>query len=149
MVCFFGVIKKSYCQYCAVSTCLHTVYVFQSFPSCFSVRQLVRCQRHVIPSSKLLASEMNVSYSSRVRYRLPEYFPPLFLFTKQAMSTMSVRRAMAHISPMNQPWVEIPPWTLARPAEGGRKGGRIKKNKTKQNTPVTLTRLGLFIGTLD
>lgn len=57
---------------------------------------------------------------------------------------------MAHISPMNQPWVEIPPWTLARPAEGGRQEGGIKKTKkTKQNTLVTLTRLGLFIGTLD
>ena len=66
---------------------------------------------------------------------LPEYFPPLFLLTKQAINTMSVRRAMAHIRPINQPWVDIPPWMLARPAE----------NKN----PVTLTRLGLFIRTLD
>lgn len=48
---------------------------------------------------------------------LPEYFPPLFLLTKQAINTMSVRRAMAHIRPMNQPWVDIPPPSLARPEE--------------------------------
>lgn len=63
---------------------------------------------------------------------LPEYFPPLFLFTKQATSTMSVSRAMAHIRPMNQPWVEIPSWVLARP------GG------TTTHTRVTLTHLGLL-----
>lgn len=50
-----------------------------------------------------------------VREHLPEYFPPLFLLTKQAINTMSVRRAMAHIRPINQPWVDIPPWMLARP----------------------------------
>lgn len=47
----------------------------------------------------------------------PEYFPPLFLLTKQAIKTMSVRRAMAHIRPINQPCVDIPWWTLARPEE--------------------------------
>lgn len=52
-----------------------------------------------------------------VSEHLPEYFPPLFLLTKQAINTMSVRRAMAHIRPMNQPWVDIPPWMLARPEE--------------------------------
>lgn len=39
---------------------------------------------------------------------LPEYLPPLFLLTKQMVSSSRVSKAMAHISPMNQPWVEIP-----------------------------------------
>jgi hypothetical protein len=41
---------------------------------------------------------------------------------------MSVRRAATHISPMNQPWVEIPPWMLARPEE-----------RRRNNNTLTLT----------
>lgn len=37
---------------------------------------------------------------------VPAYLPPLFLRTKQAMSTTRVRSATAHMVPMNQPWVE-------------------------------------------
>ena len=35
------------------------------------------------------------------------------------MSTMRVRRATAHIRPMNQPCVDTPPWILARPVGKG------------------------------
>lgn len=42
---------------------------------------------------------------------------------------------MAHIRPINQPWVDIPSWMLARPEE--------------KQARVTLTYLGLFIRTLD
>lgn len=68
----------------------------------------------------------------------------MFLLTKQAMSTISVRRAMAHIKPMNQPWVEIPPSTLVWPAgraKGGlgaeaeeEEGDLKKKNKRKRKS---------------
>lgn len=37
---------------------------------------------------------------------VPAYLPPLFLRTKQAMSTTRVRSATAHMVPMNHPWVE-------------------------------------------
>lgn len=46
-----------------------------------------------------------MSHSNKIA--LPEYFPPLFLFTKQIVNNISVRRAIAHISPINQPWVEM------------------------------------------
>lgn len=37
---------------------------------------------------------------------VPAYLPPWFFRTKQAMSATRVRRATAHMVPMNHPWVE-------------------------------------------
>lgn len=52
---------------------------------------------------------------------VPAYLPPLFLLTKQAMSTTSVRSATAHMVPMNQPWVEK---SLRWPTAPGNKSSR-------------------------
>ena len=38
---------------------------------------------------------------------LPGYLPPLFLLMKHTMRRTRMRRAMAHISPMNHPWVAM------------------------------------------
>lgn len=38
---------------------------------------------------------------------LPGYLPPRLLLMKQTMSRISTSRAMAHMSPMNQPWVAM------------------------------------------
>lgn len=52
---------------------------------------------------------------------LPEYFPPLFLFTKHTVSSVSVRAATAHISPMNQPCVEM--WSYRPACPATQRGG--------------------------
>lgn len=44
---------------------------------------------------------------------LPGYLPPLFLLMKQTISKIRIRRATAHIRPMNQPWVAISTCRLA------------------------------------
>lgn len=38
---------------------------------------------------------------------LPGYFPPLFLWMKQMMRRIRMSRAMAHMRPMNHPWVAM------------------------------------------
>lgn len=48
-------------------------------------------------------------FSIKKKEHLPEYLPPLFLLMKQAISTVSVRKATAHINPINQLCVDIPP----------------------------------------
>lgn len=47
------------------------------------------------------------------KWALPGYLPPLFLLMKHTMSKTKMRRAIAHISPMNQPWVAMSTWRLA------------------------------------
>lgn len=42
----------------------------------------------------------------------PGYLPPRLLLMKQTMSRISTRRATAHMSPMNQPWVAMSAWLL-------------------------------------
>lgn len=37
----------------------------------------------------------------------PGYFPPLFLWMKQIMRRIRMSRAMAHMRPMNHPWVAM------------------------------------------
>lgn len=44
---------------------------------------------------------------------LPGYLPPLFLLMKQTISKIKIRRATAHIRPMNQPCVAISTCRLA------------------------------------
>lgn len=51
------------------------------------------------------------------------------------MSTVRVSRAMAHMSPMNHPWLEMPPWILARPV----------RDKTFTYQPIFDTYWGHFI----
>lgn len=46
----------------------------------------------------------------------PEYFPPLFLFTKHTVSSASVSTATATISPMNQPCAAMSSYRPAYPA---------------------------------
>lgn len=52
---------------------------------------------------------------------LPGYLPPLFLLMKHTMSRTKMRSAMAHISPMNHPWVAMSTCRLA--AAGGNTEG--------------------------
>lgn len=51
----------------------------------------------------------------------PGYLPPLFLLMKHTMSRTKMRSAMAHISPMNHPWVAMSTCRLA--AAGGNTEG--------------------------
>lgn len=53
---------------------------------------------------------------------LPGYLPPLFLWMKQMIRRIKMSNAMAHIRPMNHPWVAISTCLLAT-ASGER--GRI------------------------
>lgn len=53
-----------------------------------------------------------MSPSPFLSYILPGYLPPRLLLMKQTMSRISTRRAMAHMSPMNQPWVAMSAWLL-------------------------------------
>lgn len=48
----------------------------------------------------------------------PGYFPPLFLWMKQIMRRIRIRRAMAHMRPMNHPCVAISTCRLATAGTG-------------------------------
>lgn len=48
---------------------------------------------------------------------LPGYLPPLFLLMKHTMSRTRMRRAMAHMRPMNQPCVAMSTCLLAMAVE--------------------------------
>jgi len=53
----------------------------------------------------------------------PGYFPPLFLWMKQMMRRIRMSRAMAHMRPMNHPWVAMSTCLLA--TAGQRRRGRL------------------------
>lgn len=51
---------------------------------------------------------LNYQFHTSVLYiHLPGYLPPLFLFIKQTMRSTRISKAMAHISPINQPCVAM------------------------------------------
>lgn len=49
----------------------------------------------------------------------PGYFPPLFRWMKQMMSRIKMSRAMAHMRPMNHPWVAMSTCLLATAGQEG------------------------------
>lgn len=54
----------------------------------------------------------SMSIRLKLQYRLimcelPGYLPPLFLLMKHTMRRTKMRRAMAHINPINHPWVAM------------------------------------------
>lgn len=60
---------------------------------------------------------------------LPGYLPPLFLLMKQIMRRTKMRRAMAHIRPINHPWVAMSTWRLGTAADGDKVWASGWKNK--------------------
>ncbi len=53
-------------------------------------------------------TQMNYQFHTSILYiHLPGYLPPLFLFIKQTMRSTRISKAMAHISPINQPCVAM------------------------------------------
>ncbi len=74
-------------------------------------------------------TQMNYQFHTSVLYiHLPGYLPPLFLFIKQTMRSTRISKAMAHISPINQPCVAMSTCLLVMAAKI-----KIKKG---QNEPI-------------
>lgn len=61
---------------------------------------------------------------------LPGYLPPLFLLMKHTMRRTKMRRAMAHISPINQPWVAMSTCRLGT-------AGHTERERTKKRCRQT------------
>ncbi len=63
-------------------------------------------------------TQMNYQFHTSILYiHLPGYLPPLFLFIKQTMRSTRISKAMAHISPINQPCVAMSTCLLVMAAE--------------------------------
>lgn len=86
----------------------------------------------------LYVQQLILQHQKALDSLLPGYLPPLFLLMKQTISKIKMRRATAHIRPMNQPWVAISTCRLAIATKqsNGLSGNRL----TSQETCV-----GLFI----
>lgn len=67
---------------------------------------------------------------------LPGYLPPLFLLMKHTMRSTKMRRAMAHISPINQPWVAMSTCRLGAATNTGR--GHKRKIETWAESSVKI-----------
>lgn len=62
---------------------------------------------------------------------LPGYLPPLFLLMKHTMRRTKIRRAMAHIRPINHPWVAMSTWRLGTAGDGGKVWASCWKNRLR------------------
>lgn len=60
---------------------------------------------------------------------LPGYLPPLFLLMKHTIRSTKMRRAMAHIRPINHPWVAMSTWRLGTAGDGGKVWASYWKNR--------------------
>lgn len=58
-------------------------------------------------------------YQCQLCLHSPGYFPPLFRWMKQIISRIKMSRAMAHMRPMNHPWVAMSTCLLATAGQGG------------------------------
>lgn len=104
-----------------------------------SIFFLFHCRSHkgfffpnVHPSMSISLKLQNVL----VTCALPGYLPPLFLLMKHTMRRTKMRRAMAHISPINQPWVAMSTCRLgtAGHTHRKRKGEKDGDNQSKSQS---------------
>lgn len=95
-----------------------------------SIFFLFHCRSH---KRFLCFSNVHLSLSSLklqnvlVTCALPGYLPPLFLLMKHTMRRTKMRRAMAHISPINQPWVAMSTCRLGTAAHTHTERGRWRQ----------------------
>lgn len=99
-----------------------------------SIFFLFHCGCHTIFSFTYLPIQVTklvvLTYTKNLA--VPGYLPPLFLLMKQTMRSTRISRAMAHISPMNQPCVAMSICRLGTAGNAEKTRNREKDKETAE-----------------